>query len=95
VSALELPATTEELSTANVGSAATDVESDPDVASVDVPLQEASAKEATKPSKKIDFFIIFYFILHGLYPYIFTMFHPLFWKIIVVGVIYKGCQRWR
>jgi hypothetical protein len=66
VSALELPSATAEVSVAKVVSAATVVVSAPVVASEEVPLQEARAKEATKPSKKIDFFIIFCFILHGL-----------------------------
>jgi hypothetical protein len=59
-------------------STATKVESAPEVASLDAPLlQEISAKEATKESKKIVFFIFYCFILHGLYTGIITMFRSI------------------
>jgi hypothetical protein len=52
------------LSATNVVSTATQVESvQVGLLEEAPPLQETSAKEATAASKKIDFFIVFYFIL--------------------------------
>ena len=63
MSALVLSVATEELSATAVVSTATLVESFTVVASVDPPLQEDNAKEATKESKKIDFFMVSFFCL--------------------------------
>jgi hypothetical protein len=70
VSALTLSAVTVVLSEAKLLSAATAVESVP-VASVEAepPLQAVSAKEATKPSKKIDFFMVFLFLFCPIYSW--------------------------
>jgi hypothetical protein len=69
VSALVLSATTTEESAATKAlSTTTKVESAPEVASLDAPLlQEISAKEATKESKKIVFFISSFVLFYRIY----------------------------
>jgi len=66
VAALTLSAVTEVLSAAKVVSTATVAESVL-VASLEAPpLQAVRAKEAAKASKKIDFFMVFYFYFYAL-----------------------------
>ena len=94
MSALVLSATTiEESAATKVLSTTTKVESEPVVASLDPPpLQEIRAKEATKESKKIDFFISSFVLFYKIYIPVsslcFSLLLKIFIKIDQVAVFY-------
>ena len=94
MSALVLSATTiEESAATKVLSTTTKVESEPVVTSLDSPpLQEIRAKEATKESKKIDFFISSFVLFYKIYIPVsslcFSLLLKIFIKIDQVAVFY-------